>query len=191
MRFRPDDGYCKPTCGDRHSTIGFLLRVRIKKNRVIQADIIEATKSKCIDTTNLEDTRSCTIGDKENLKTSHLSEDEQINSVFNVTMKEDSSKDNTSTEDTVEKKCAADNIKNLDATYEDKSSPKRKRNVLPTFDNNRYENFSRETDYELPRLKILGRVETEFKFTSMFYNNLCKTLYLYNNFNLSFSYLTY
>lgn len=147
LRFRPDDKYCKPTCGDRHSTIGFLLRVRVKKNRVAQADI-EAIKSK--DTTNLKATESCIIGDKDNLKTSHLSEDEQMNSATNV-MK--------------------NNCK--DATSEDKSSPKRKKNILPTFDNKRYENFSQETDYDLPRLKILGRVETEFKFT-----NLCDFQYV-------------
>ncbi|XP_070156549.1 general transcription factor 3C polypeptide 5 [Polyergus mexicanus] len=173
LRFRPDDGYSKPACGDRHSTIGFLLRVRIKKNRVTQADITEATQSKYMDATNLEATASCIIGSKENLKTSHLVEDEQINSAFNVTIKEDSCKDNVSIEDIVDKRCTADNIKNVDSTHEDKSSPKRKKNVLSTFDNNRYENLSQKTDYELPCLKILGRVETEFKFT-----NLCDFQYV-------------
>lgn len=157
MRFRPDDGYSKPACGDRHSTIGFLLRVRIKKNRVTQADTTEAIKSKCTDTTNLEATASCIIDSKENLKT---------------TIKEDSCKDNVSIEDTVERRHTADNIKNFDGAHEE-SSPKSKKNVLSTFDNNKYENLSQKTDYELPCLKILGRVETEFKFTSMF-NKLYK-----------------
>ncbi|XP_072749433.1 general transcription factor 3C polypeptide 5 [Anoplolepis gracilipes] len=175
LRFRPNDGYSKPTCGDRHSTTGFLLRVRIKKNRITQAHMTEATKSKYVDTTHMKATASCNIDSKEN-KTVHLLEDEQINSVSN-TLKEDNHKDNASEnsaiEDTVEKKCTPDNIKNLDGTHEDKSSPKRKKNILPTFDNNRYENFSQKTDYEVPHLKILGRVETEFKFT-----NLCDFQYV-------------
>lgn len=36
LRFRPDDGYCKPACGDRHSTSGFLLRVRVKRKRGVK-----------------------------------------------------------------------------------------------------------------------------------------------------------
>lgn len=164
MRFRPEDGYSKPICGDRHNTTGFLLRVRVKKNRVTQANMTKATK--CTDTTSLEATASC--NSKEN-KTSHLL-DEQINSVSNIAIREDGCKDNVSgdaaVEDTVEKNCTADNIKNVDA-HEDKSSPKRKKNLSLSFDNDRYENLSQETDYELPRLKILGRTETEFKFTSM------------------------
>lgn len=175
MRFRPDDGYSKPTCGDRHNTIGFLLRVRMKKNRVTKADMIEATKSKYMDITDLKATAS-SITNEKNFKTFHLLEDEQINSLSNITMKDDSCKDNANIENTVEENCTADNINNLDGTYENENSLKRKRNVLSTFDNNRYENLSQETDYELPYLKILGRVETEFKFTSMFYNKLCKTL---------------
>ncbi|KAL6422616.1 hypothetical protein ACFW04_010683 [Cataglyphis niger] len=157
LRFRPDDGYSKPACGDRHSTIGFLLRVRIKKNRVTQADITEATKSKCTDITNVEATASCIIDSKENFKT---------------TVKENSCKNNVSIEDTVERRHTADDIKNFDGAHEE-SSPKRKKNVLCTFDNNKYENLSEKIDYELPCLKILGRVETEFKFT-----NLCDFQYV-------------
>lgn len=130
----------------------------------------EATKSKCLDTTDLKSTASF-ITNKENLKTFHLSEEEQINSISNTT-KEDSCKDNANIENTIEKNCTTDNINNLDNTQENENSPKRKRNVLPTFDNSKYENMSKEVDYELPCLKILGRVETEFKFTSMF----CKAL---------------
>ncbi|GAB1862390.1 General transcription factor 3C polypeptide 5 [Camponotus japonicus] len=166
LRFRPDDGYSKPTCGDRHSTIGFLLRVRMKKNRIIKAEMTEATKSKCTDTADLKATASSTINN-ENLKTFHLLEDEQINSISNIVIKEDSCKDNANIENT------ADNINKLDGTHENENFPKEKRNVLPTFDNSRYENLSQETDYELPCLKILGRVETEFKFT-----NLCDFQYV-------------
>lgn len=135
----------------------------------------EVRKSKCMDK-DLKATAS-SISNEENLKTFHLLEDEQINSLSNITIREDS-KDNANIENSIEKNCTADNVNNLDGTHEDENSPKRKRNVLPTFDNNRYENLSQETDYELPFLKILGRVETEFKFTSMFYNKLYKTLFV-------------
>jgi len=173
LRFRPDDVNSKPTYGNRYSTVSFLLRVR-KKNRIIKADITEATKSKCTDTADLKATGSSIIN-KENLKTFHLLKDEQINSISNVMIKEDSCKDNANIENTIEKNCTADNINNLDDTHENENSPEGKRNVLPTFDNNKYENLSQEIDYELPCLKILGKVETEFVFTSMFYNKLCKT----------------
>jgi len=141
----------------------------MKKNRIIKAEMTEAMKSKCTDTADLKATASSTINN-ENLKTFHLLEDEQINSISNIVIKEDSCKDNANIENT------ADNINKLDGTHENENFPKEKRNVLPTFDNSRYENLSQETDYELPCLKILGRVETEFKFTSMFCNKLCKTL---------------
>lgn len=134
----------------------------------------EVTKSKCTETADLKATASSTIND-ENLKTFHLLEDEQINSISNVIMKENSCNDNANIENTAEKNCTADNIDKLDGICENENSPKEKRNVLPSFDNSRYENLSQETDYELPCLKILGRVETEFKFTSMFCNKLCKT----------------
>lgn len=31
LRFRPDDIYCKPTCGDRSQTFSLLLKVKVKK----------------------------------------------------------------------------------------------------------------------------------------------------------------
>lgn len=43
---------------------------------------------------------------------------------------------------------------------------KKKKNASPTFDRDKYENLSLDRDYELPRLKVLGRVDVEFKFTS-------------------------
>jgi len=57
LRFRSDDGYSKPTCGDRHSTNGFLLRVRIKKNdkvTQIKNATMELIKLKSMDITNLK-----------------------------------------------------------------------------------------------------------------------------------------
>jgi len=117
LRFRPDDGYCKPTCGDRHNTVGFLLRVRVKKNRVKQmedvvTEIVKPTSPKAT-TSQIKDCDS----DPAQCSTNTIS-------------KERFSIDN--------------------------------------------ENLSE--DAELPRLKILGRVETEFKFTSM--NHLEFIIYL-------------
>ncbi|XP_018369535.1 PREDICTED: general transcription factor 3C polypeptide 5 isoform X2 [Trachymyrmex cornetzi] len=70
-----------------------------------------------------------------------------------------------------EKKCATDN-KNLYDTCTDKSLLKRKKNPF-IFNNNKYENLCKRTDYEVPQLKILGRIETEFKIT-----NLCDFQYV-------------
>ncbi|KAG5345715.1 TF3C5 factor, partial [Acromyrmex heyeri] len=120
LRFRPDDGYSKPTCGDRHSTNGFLLRVRINKNKE----------------------KDCSV---------------------NFT--------HCNNKGAAEKKCATDN-KNLYDTCTDKNLLKRKKNLF-IFNNNKYENLSQRTNYEVPRLKILGRIETEFKFA-----NLCDFQYV-------------
>ncbi|XP_011874303.1 PREDICTED: general transcription factor 3C polypeptide 5 [Vollenhovia emeryi] len=184
LRFRPDDGYSKPTCGDRHSTNGFLLRVRIKKNKVTQvkSTTVELVKPTSVDITNSEASTSC-IG--KDLHASH-SEDEQIsvarenidregNSVVDlVSQEEERSVDPahcSSEAASAEKVCAA-GVENLCDTCVDKCPSKRNKDTF-TFDNNKYENLSKETNYELPRLKILGRIETEFKFT-----NLCDFQYI-------------
>ncbi|KYM75631.1 General transcription factor 3C polypeptide 5, partial [Atta colombica] len=140
LRFRPDDGYSKPTCGDRHRTNGFLLRVRINKNKVnVKIVIMELIKSKFIDITDQE--KDCSVNFYYNNKGA------------------------------AEKKCATDN-KNLYDMCTDKNLLKRKKNLF-IFNNNKYENLSQRTDYEVPRLKILGRIETEFKFM-----NLCDFQYV-------------
>lgn len=180
LRFRPDDGYSKPTCGDRHSTTGFLLRVRVKRNRIKQTKV---TRSMSIDTTNLE-VLSCAIHSEENL-TSHLSEDQQIDNLSNIAIRRDSHEENAvnnlinqerddnsvhySTRDGIEEKSAIVDIRDLSDTCADtnRNSLNKKSNTLLTFDKNKYENLSHDTDYVLPRLKVLGRVDTEFKFTSM------------------------
>jgi len=61
----------------------------------------------------------------------------------------------------------------------DKNLLKRKKNLF-IFNNNKYENLSQRTDYEVPRLKILGRIETEFKFMSIYYIYIIyKYVYVY------------
>ncbi|KAH0946082.1 hypothetical protein HN011_007029 [Eciton burchellii] len=119
LRFRPDDGYCKPTCGDRHNTVGFLLRVRVKKNRVKQTeDVI----TKTVKPTSPEKATTSQIKDY------------------------DSDLAHCSADTISEEKCSKNNVDN--------------------------ENLSQDAEFE-PRLKILGRVETEFKFT-----NLCDFQYV-------------
>jgi len=114
LRFRPDDGYCKPTCGDRHNTVGFLLRVRVKKNRVKQTE--DVITKMTVKPTSPEKATTSQIKDC------------------------DSDLAHCSADTISEKKCSKNNVDN--------------------------ENLSQDAEFE-PRLKILGRVETEFKFTSM------------------------
>lgn len=146
---------------------------------------MELVKPTSIDDTSLKATTS--FVNNEDPHTSH-SKNEEIDATFNVAREKNNHEDNVSTgnlvnqekdcsvdsthcssEETVKKKCAIDD-KSLDNTCVDKSPSKRKKNVF-TFDNNKYENLSQETNYEVPRLKILGKIETEFKFTSMLYIN--------------------
>lgn len=189
LRFRPDDGYSKPTCGDRHNTNGFLLRVRIKRNKVTQVKsaTVEFIQPKSVDNTNLKTVTFCVS--KEDLNTSH-SKNEQINATFNIVRKEtnfegtasvddlinqkkncDVNSPHCSSQETAEKKCAVDNTGSHDTCIDNNLSKKKK--IVSTFDNNKYENLSQETDYQVPQLKILGRIETEFKFT-----NLCDFQYV-------------
>ncbi|XP_012220563.2 general transcription factor 3C polypeptide 5 [Linepithema humile] len=184
LRFRPDDGYSKPTCGDRHSTIGFLLRVRIKKNKTTQAEDVAIENTKIMDSTNVKATTSC-VGE-ENLDATHLKEQPKNTS----DTKKDNHEDNADinnlidqihncnvgskhsiTGDAAEKNCATSNTKNLCDTSTGESLS-RKKTTSFTFNDNKYENLSQDADYELPSLKILGRVDTEFKFT-----NLCDFQY--------------
>lgn len=209
MRFRPDDGYSKPTCGDRHSTTGFLLRVRIKKHKTTQAEdstenakskIIDGTnettststscdgkdptenaKSKIIDSTNKTTSTSC--DGKESLNTTHSKEDEKPK---NTETRKGNHEDNTDVnnlidqihncnvsaklciaDNTVETNCGTNDTKNV-CNININESLSIKNTTSFTFNDTKYENLSQNADYELPRLKILGRVDTEFKFTSMF-----------------------
>ncbi|OXU20449.1 hypothetical protein TSAR_014419 [Trichomalopsis sarcophagae] len=154
LRFRPDDGYCKPACGDRHQTAGFLLRIRIKKSR----------------RKNLENTQ---VDDK--------LEKEPNAKVANGHDSSQSGKNEKSTNSPEEEivKNLTDQITNDSAKQENPQEPTTNhndnddKNKSPTFDRNKYENLADDKDYELPKLKVLGRVDTEFRFT-----NLCDFQYL-------------
>ncbi|KAL6254602.1 hypothetical protein P5V15_014652 [Pogonomyrmex californicus] len=180
LRFRPNDGYSKPTCGDRHSTNGFLLRVRIKKNKILQVEstTLDFIKSKSMNIINLNNTFWCTSFSRENLDTSSSSKNkynykDNISNLVNQEQNCNISSMHYNSEKTVQKKYAADDINNLHDICINKNSSKRKKHVSSIIDNNKYENLSQETDYKVPHLKILGRIDTEFKFT-----NLCDFQYI-------------
>lgn len=178
LRFRPDDVYCKPACGDRHKTVGFLLRVRVKKSKAEKAREAEAKQQKAefIDFANL----SISETDKDNANavsssgrddSSHTvdKDQERINELANRV--ENCSVGTADVSDDASKNLPSASGKNSQDS--DKSSSETKKNTLPTFDRNKYEDLAKDDGYELPELKVLGQVDTEFKF-----KNLCDFQYL-------------
>lgn len=173
LRFRPDDDYSKPTSGDRNLTTAFLLRVRVKKNRgkKVQESMQEMDEEfiqNKINDVSLSDSdvkqksnQNDNANDHEEFEKDNVVNDlaKQIQNC-NVSIKQNSerfskvssSETGRSTNDTL------DNEKNL---------AKGKKNIAPTFDRNKYEDLSQDEEYELPKLKILGRIDTEFQFTSL------------------------
>lgn len=183
LRFRPDDIYCKPTCADRHKTNGFLLRVRIKKSRIkkLEEDEAKQTKKQSINNSMIDDNKST----ENNVDKMNLSETQNA---FQCNNKDQQDQVMTKLIDQVQN-CSfnilddavpgpshenlyCENIKELEDLSLDTNDinlSKCKKNISPTFDRNKYEDLSEDKDYELPKLQILGRVETEFKFTSKYY----------------------
>ncbi|XP_032669040.1 general transcription factor 3C polypeptide 5 isoform X2 [Odontomachus brunneus] len=186
LRFRPDDGYSKPTCGDRHGTTGFLLRVRIKKNRVNQAKgdtTVNIIKSQSADAANSR-TFSIIQGEIDSNMSQFLRgeqidnlmsdiavrnnhQGDAVNNLVNQARNQDIGFSVDSSSEAAVRTCAS-NLYNLDT-----NPPKRKKDASPTFDHDKYENLSQDAGYDLPRLKILGRVDIEFNFT-----NLCDFQYV-------------
>ncbi|XP_020286022.1 general transcription factor 3C polypeptide 5 isoform X2 [Pseudomyrmex gracilis] len=188
LRFRPDDGYSKPACGDRQSTIGFLLKVRLKKRAMCNTKS-ETRKTKSVDTTDLKPTTSCIVCSTKDLGTPLL-KDEYINNLFDSNKLEDNNhiENNASINNQndiqecinsfvncnivkdEEKSYATTNTKHIYDSCKDQA--RRKTNLLP-FSNEKYDNLSQDMNYELPDLKILGKVDIIFKF-----NNLCDFQYV-------------
>lgn len=182
MRFRPDDGYSKPTCGDRHSKTAFLLRVRVKKNRINE---VQKNVQRSEANTNVEsiknDFRNVSLND-DNQKNKGNQSDVQNhgdlkkdNVVIDLVEKIQNCNVSTNTESS-SKVSSSEIIKTIADTSVDtgKNLVKGKKNIAPTFDRNKYEDLSQDEQYELPKLKILGRIDTEFQFTSMYFNNIIK-----------------
>ncbi|XP_015182271.1 PREDICTED: general transcription factor 3C polypeptide 5 [Polistes dominula] len=180
LRFRPDDGFTKPTCGDRHSKTAFLLRVRVKKHRI---DKVQENAEKSQNDAHIESMKN--IMKNMSLSTDSSKSNVDRNDIQNN--QKNSKKDNTVT-DLVEqiqncnlstKTDTKSSIKKSSSKISDTSPDasknllKEKKNIEPTFDRNKYEDLSQDEQYELPKLKILGRIDTEFQF-----NNLCDFQYL-------------
>lgn len=195
MRFRPDDGYSKPTCGDRHGTTGFLLRVRIKKNRAKQtkrdSTVVNIVKPQSADAANSREFSS-TRGETSSEVSLFLKNGQIDNLISDIAMRNNNHQSNAtdnlarqaqdysvspvdfSDEDVATKICANADTRDLYSACtntDTPNTPKRKKDALPAFNHDKYENLSQDADYNLPRLRILGRVDIEFKFTSTFCTN--------------------
>ncbi|XP_076762413.1 general transcription factor IIIC subunit l(2)37Cd [Xylocopa sonorina] len=189
LRFRPNDGYCKPTCGDRHNTNGFLLRVRINKSRIKKAEEAEAKVKKKQSTSTGNSNDSMTDDnetDASNTDRINLSETQDAFQYGNTENKNQETQIATNLNDPSttlddpagpsDKDLLSENIKDLQdlsLNPNDGNVSKNRKNITPTFERDKYEDLSEDKDYELPKLKILGRVDTEFRFT-----NLCDFQYL-------------
>ncbi|CAB0036871.1 unnamed protein product [Trichogramma brassicae] len=134
LRFRPDDGYCKPACGDRQQTNGFLLRIRIKKSRRHKVEEDEERTEKQNSTSDASHSHS-----NKSTKSKNLSINKLTNYIANCSVESNNAEKNKNENDN---------------------------NIPPTFDRNKYENLASDVEYELPKLKVLGRVDTEFRFTN-------------------------
>lgn len=137
LRFRPDDGYCKPACGDRHQTSGFLLRIRVKKSRRAKVEDTAQSKTALQENNSSQATNSTNDVETDAM---HRSANTGANAFIDLSA------------------TSGENQEDADAALE--------KNQPPTFDRNKYENLSEDTEYQMPKLKILGRVDTEFRFTS-------------------------
>ncbi|XP_054016559.1 general transcription factor 3C polypeptide 5 [Hylaeus anthracinus] len=147
LKFRPDEPCCKPACGDKYNTKGFLLRVRVKKSRV---EKVKQPKEK---------------GTKE-----------QFETTVNITNNVQSNMDSLKSSDTQKNKNQnepliselANQVQGCSiGTMDDGHFFKEKKNMTPTFEHTKYEDLSEDKDYELPKLKVLGRIDTEFRFRNL------------------------
>ncbi|XP_012153767.2 general transcription factor IIIC subunit l(2)37Cd isoform X2 [Megachile rotundata] len=186
LRFRPDDVYCKPTCGDRHNTNGFLLRVRIKRRSketdasqasepsTSSANINNETDNKTNDKTNKHFSKMPDMSQSCDIRNTNKDKDEQlvselVNQVQSCSVK---SSDDICSSHNLFSEIESKESPNVSIDTGDTTSPKPK-NIMPTFDRNKYQDLSDDKDYQLPELTVLGKVNTEFRFT-----NLCDFQYL-------------
>lgn len=193
LRFRPDDIFCKPTCGDRHNTNGFLLRIRIKKSRVKKAEEAEAKQQRksSRSTMNVNDS---SIGDNENTENNadkvNLPQTRDNKGQQEQLMTELIDRVQNCSFNTLDDPVLGSSHRVYSENNEDQSLDtnevnlsKNKKDIPPTFDRNKYEDLSEDNDYTLPKLQILGRVDTEFRFTSMYglkwiKSNLCNFFHI-------------
>lgn len=156
LRFRPHNGYCKPACGDRHNTNGFLLRIRIKKSNARKTEAAETKEGKkqSASNVNLNKNRDKNMAGFQEKRSSNSLNDSAGSS----------------------KNLLSKNIKDMQDLSLDRNDAnllKSKKTIPLTFDRDKYQDLSEDKDYTLPKLKVVARVDTEFKFT-----NLCDFQYL-------------
>ena len=48
LRFRPDDVYCKPACGDKHQTSAVLLKVKVRRKKEGDSDNAVVTETSVV-----------------------------------------------------------------------------------------------------------------------------------------------
>lgn len=147
LRFRPDDGYCKPACGDRHQTAGFLLRIRVKKSRREKVEATSRLDNKLGKQTNAHVANENGSSHSDKNQNSTNNGDESVKELTD--------------------KITNCSVNNQDSSALNNQNDAEESNKSPTYDRDKYENLSEDTEYELPKLKVLGRVDTEFRFTSM------------------------
>lgn len=178
LRFRPDDGYCKPACGDRHQTAGFLLRIRVKKSRREKLEVSHLNGT----TSNTKPVSLSNCNPK--LESKSNGNPESITDKEKHSSQGNESKCTNGVEDESVNKLT-DEI--IDCTVSPKKTSKGciNTNKMPTFDRNKYEDLSEDAKYQLPKLKVLGRVDSEFRYSSMFRLSLFMKLKIF--YFLSFS----
>ncbi|KZC07299.1 General transcription factor 3C polypeptide 5, partial [Dufourea novaeangliae] len=164
LKFRPNDSYCKPTCGDKYNTKGFLLRVRVKKSRVKKAEENEAKRTE----KHVNSSATESNGVQCNVNIEHSLDTENIE-----TQEDKCQEEQVISELTDQVQSCSVNAQDETANPNQSSLTNVKTNMLPTYEPNKYEDLSKDEDYELPKLKVLGRVDTEFRFA-----NLCDFQYL-------------
>nr|XP_033206714.1 general transcription factor 3C polypeptide 5 [Bombus vancouverensis nearcticus] len=180
LRFRPDDIFCKPTCGDRHNTNGFLLRIRIKKSRVKKAEEAEAKQQRkssrstvIVSDSSIGDNENTENNvDKVNLPQTRDNKDQQEQLMTELIDQVQSCSFNTPNNPVPGPSHRVYSENNADLPDQSLDTnevniSKNKKDIPPTFDRNKYEDLSEDKDYTLPKLQILGRVDTEFRFTSL------------------------
>ncbi|KAK0088056.1 hypothetical protein PV326_004954 [Microctonus aethiopoides] len=165
LRFRPSDGYCKPACGDRHEVSGFLLRIRVKKSRIEKTEEVSKAREP-------PDYRDLISAMSNNGRVTDKLTNETNNSNINTEMKDLDTEKQISIDNDNEKQ---NESKNINDSNREKSLTKTTlpfgrqcdKNMPPTFDRHKYEDLSNDKDYTLPKLKVIGRVSTEFRFTGL------------------------
>ncbi|XP_043279585.1 general transcription factor 3C polypeptide 5 [Venturia canescens] len=179
LRFRPQDGYRKPTCGDKHETAGFLIRVRVKKSLVQHMEKMEM------------------ITERDNVKFHGPYDIEQLDQLLGPLGREFTSGENNTGETSENQKmqrpsCKAKtdvpeknnysesgselNIQERGILYTKNSEKSVDHNSKDSIENGAtksFEDFSKDDSYQVPDAKVIGRVETEFDF-----QNLCDFQFL-------------